>query len=210
MDSSRGQGSISGQEERDMLFARLFGFTAVVQSGLLFRTNPLPSSMSSDAAPADLESYEEYLAELLAVGEKKSWLRESAWWTLILVVDALEQSEVDWKDAAKDVTLSKVFAADVVWSPEKIAMTLKMQAKYPSENWRDFLAPTFKHGNPLHVGNLVPLARILKVRRNPLLATSADFGLSGILGRRRRRRGWRQGVHRLLEATTALRLGYYS
>ena len=49
LDASQTGGSLSGQEQRDMLFARLFGITALVRSGLLVRTAPLPSSGS--AAP---------------------------------------------------------------------------------------------------------------------------------------------------------------
>ncbi|KAH9929645.1 DNA polymerase phi-domain-containing protein [Amylocystis lapponica] len=115
MDSSKTQGSATGQEERDMLFARLFGLT--------------------------LSSYKEVLAELLALGEKKSWLRESAWWTIGLAVDVLENK---------------------IWTPEKVALVLKLQSLYPSRDWRKLLSPTFKQSEILSTGNLTALAKVLK------------------------------------------------
>jgi len=47
LDSSKTQGSMTGQEERDVLFARLFGLTSVIQSGLLVRQRPLLASAST-------------------------------------------------------------------------------------------------------------------------------------------------------------------
>ena len=160
IESSKTQGSMTGQEERDMLFARLFGLTAVIQSGLLLRESTLPSSST---AAADLDSYKEVLAQLLALGEKKSWLRESVWWSIGLAVDALNASDVSWKNEAVEATISAVYTEVKAWTPEKVALTLKLQAAYPSRDWKKLLAPTFKNADLLSTGNLATLARILKV-----------------------------------------------
>lgn len=161
LDSSKTQGSMTGQEERDVFFARLFGLTSVIQSGLLLRETTLPSSST---AASDLEGYTEVITELLALGEKKSWLRESAWWSIGLAADALAASAVSWKGEAVDATISAIYSETKAWTPEKVALTLKLQAAYPSREWKQLLAPTFKNPDLLSTGNLLTLARILKVR----------------------------------------------
>ncbi|KAH9857639.1 DNA polymerase phi-domain-containing protein [Lenzites betulinus] len=159
LESSQTQGSMTGQEERDVYFARLFGLTAVIQSGLLLRESTLPSSST---AASDLASYEELITQLIAVGEKKSWLRESAWWSVALAVTALAASEVSWKDEALDATISAIYSEAKTWTPEKVALTVKLQAAHPSRDWKKQLAPTFKNPDLLSTGNLATLARILK------------------------------------------------
>ncbi|KAI5899852.1 uncharacterized protein SCHCODRAFT_02525003 [Schizophyllum commune H4-8] len=164
-DSSKPQGSISGQEERDLLFARLFGFTAVIQSGLLVRTKPLPSSASASVV-SSLASYQDVLTGLLALGEAKAWLRESAWWTIGLALDALRASAVPWKDAARDWTAEQIYTEREDWSPEKVAISLKMQKLYPELAWKKLLAPVFKNKDLLSNANLPVIARIIKDTQN--------------------------------------------
>ena len=151
---------MTGQEERDVLFARLFGLTSVIQSGLLLRDTSLPSSST---AASDLASFKEVLAQLIALGEKKSWLRESAWWSVGLAVDALTASQVSWKDDAFDATIAAVYSESKMWTPEKVALTLKLQAARPARDWKKALSPTFKNPDLLSTGNLGAVARILKV-----------------------------------------------
>ena len=157
---------MTGQEERDVLFARLFGLTSVIQSGLLLRDTTLPSSST---VASDLASFKEVLAQLLVLGEKKSWLRESAWWSICLAVDALAASEVSWKNDAIDATIAAVYSEAKTWTPEKLALTLKLQSYYPSRDWKRLLSPTFKSPDLLSTGNLSTIARILKVRLSSVL-----------------------------------------
>lgn len=163
IDGTKIQGSVTGQEERDVLFARLFGLNAVIQSGLLMRTGSLDTSASSTAEASTLESYHQTIVELLALGERKSWLRESAWWTISLAIDALNGSDVKWKENAADFTLLQLFVENQTWSPEKVALCLKLQDLYPDRDWHKFLYPTFKSADLLNTGNLQLLARVLKV-----------------------------------------------
>ena len=164
LDSSKTQGSMTGQEERDVLFARLFGLTSVIQSGLLLRDTTLPTSST---AASDLTSYKEVLAQLLALGEKKSWLRESVWWSIALAVDALSTSDVSWKDGALDATITALYSEHKAWTPEKVALTLKLQRSSPSRDWKKLLSPTFKNPDLLSTANLSTIARILKVQYSP-------------------------------------------
>jgi len=156
---------MTGQEERDVLFARLFGLTAVIQSGLLVRTGALETPASSAPQASTLTGYEETIKALFALGEKKSWLRESAWWSIALAVDPLKDSEVPWKTEAVEVTLQQLFVENKIWSPEKVALGLKLQTLYPDRDWRKLFSPSFKNPDLLHSANLQNLAQILKVNR---------------------------------------------
>ncbi|GJE98126.1 DNA polymerase phi-domain-containing protein [Phanerochaete sordida] len=162
LDSAKTQGSMTGQEERDVLFARLFGLTAVVQSGLLVRDTPVPTSASSQPAASNSANFSEVVAELLALGEKKSWLRESVWWTIGLAVDALGQSNAAWRKDAFDATIQAIFVENKAWSPEKIALTLKLQKHCPDREWAKLLGSSFKQPRVVHTSNYNTLARILK------------------------------------------------
>jgi DNA polymerase phi len=167
MDSTKHQGSMKGQEERDVLFARLFGISCIIQSGLAVRTKPLPSSASSETSASSLECYEQIISSLLLLGDQKSWMRESAWFTISLAVDALHGSDVSWKERAVEKTLDTLFTTHPVWSTEKLALTLKLQDFFPSRDWQGYLSPTFKNTNILSTGNLTTVAKILKVDQFP-------------------------------------------
>ncbi|TFK72185.1 hypothetical protein BDN72DRAFT_792794 [Pluteus cervinus] len=162
VDGTKTQGSMTGQEERDMLFARLFGLTSVIKSGLVAREGSLPTSGSTAADVSTSESFRETVIELVALGEKKSWLRESAWWTILLALDALNGSEMSWRHAAVDAVLEVLFVENKEWSPEKVALTLKLQATYPEKEWKKFTSPAFKNPNLLSGASSQTMARILK------------------------------------------------
>lgn len=144
-----------------MLFAQLFGFTSVVQSGLLFRTTPLARSTSSLTPASSLESFKNIVDDLVALSGKKTWLKESVGWAFALIIDALETSKIDWRKEAIQYLTENVVASS--WSPEKIALVIKLQRLHPKFDWAAALAPVFKSGDLLSTANLQTLARILKV-----------------------------------------------
>lgn len=146
-----------------MLFARLFGATSVLQSGLAVRTTPLPNLSSSTSSASSPESYEEIVQLLVTLGDQKSWLRESAWFTISLAVDVLHDSDVPWKEEAVAKTLDTLFVKHSIWSIEKLALSLKMQSLYPTYNWRLYLPHNFKSVDILSTRNLSTVTRILKV-----------------------------------------------
>lgn len=161
---------MSGQEERDVLFARLFGLTAIIQSGLLVRQQALSTASHVSSS---LESFVSVLSELLALGEKKSWLKESCWWSVGLAVDAVHSSVAPWKNDAISTVVKRVFIEDKTWTSEKVALYLKMQRYYPTEDWEPLLKPTFKTSDILSNKNLSALGKILKVslsRKIPILS----------------------------------------
>lgn len=162
-ESTKTQGSMTGQEERDILFARLFGLTAVIESRLLVRATPPQTSASSGTLATSLASYREIVSELLILGEKKTWLRESAWWAINLALSSLEESGVIWKADAVKATLQTLFIENKSWSPEKIAIAVRLQNLYPNLEWSKTFSPPFKNPDLLINSNLQVLARILKV-----------------------------------------------
>lgn len=140
---------MKGSDERDMMFARLFGVTAIVDSGLLFS----PSST--------LDDFVSVLDSLLALADSKAWLSEAAGWGLLRAAEGLVSSSVSWKDDALSALTERVYA-DRAWSPEKIALTLALQRGAPDLDWKALLSPTFKTTPLLASANLVTLGRVLK------------------------------------------------
>lgn len=152
---------MTGQEERDVLFARLFGFMSIIQSGLLVRIGS--SSNSAPVEMSTLSNYTDILSQLITLGEKKSWLRESVWHTILTAIDVLHSSKVTWKSDAVETTCQQIFVEYKFWTPEKITVALKMKSLYPEKNWTKIFSPTFKNGDPVAAANLQTLARIVKV-----------------------------------------------
>ncbi|KAG1875007.1 DNA polymerase phi-domain-containing protein [Suillus tomentosus] len=163
VDGSKTQGSMTGQEERDVLFARLFGLATIIHSGLLVRQTPLSTSPSSATNSSSLESYKELVNHLLVLAEKKSWLRECTWWTIGQAIDAVIKSSVSWKEEALASTLEVVYEREKnIWTPETVAITLKLQPAMPKHDWKKTLAPTFKDSAILASSNFSSLGHILK------------------------------------------------
>lgn len=158
-NASQITGSMSGQEERDMLFAKLFGLKAIIQSGLLFRQRPLRTSSTSSGT---YKAFEIFVTELLNLAETKSWLRESCGWTLLSLVDAMESSDVGWKSDASSLLFDRIFVRDKSWSPEKVALTIRLQKTHPDADWQTFCGNYFKNPDILSTSNLNPLGRLLK------------------------------------------------
>ncbi|KAH7107409.1 DNA polymerase phi-domain-containing protein [Auriculariales sp. MPI-PUGE-AT-0066] len=150
-DASQTTGSMKGHEERDMLFARLFGLTALAQSRLLVH-----QTLSSEE---EVQLVVKLLDEL---GGKKSWLREGAAWATARVLEALCASKASWTEKAAKHIVSKMLENERDWTPDKVALILLAQKWFPDLKWKKLLAPTFKDANILAATNLAILARILK------------------------------------------------
>jgi DNA polymerase phi len=129
---SQTSNAMKGTEERDNMFARLFGLTAVVESGILFQSK------------ASMEDFKLCFGELMALGEKKSWIRESAWWTVLTGLKTLLTSEVAWREDAVKALLQRIYGTTAEtddeaskkhrgmdWTQEKAAVTLLLQNARP-------------------------------------------------------------------------------
>ncbi|KAL7419801.1 DNA-directed DNA polymerase [Cryptotrichosporon argae] len=146
---SRWSAGMKGADERDALFARLFGLVALVNSGALFR----PSSTSADFVRA--------LERFAQVGDAKPWLRESVGWAVIGAVRVLLDSDVAWQQEGVQAVVEQRVRAQP-WTQDKVALVIVLQEARPELDWKALLAPTFKYPSILAAGNLVTLGRILK------------------------------------------------
>lgn len=164
--SSITSNSQKGTEQRDALFARLFGLMSVIDSGLLLRPT------------ASLEDFKLTLGELWGLGEKKAWIREPSWWAAIRGIRALlsaQGQEVAWKEQAIQAVVDRVYGKAAAgggvgampWTQEKVALTLLLQSHRPDFDWKSLLAPAFKNGDVLAATNLHTLSRILKETSEP-------------------------------------------
>ena len=136
-----------------MLFARLFGLTALAQSNLLIHP-----TLSSE------QDIQRVLDALAALGAKKSWLREGAAWAAVRVFETLHKAEgVAWRDKAAKHLVAHVLENEREWTQEKVALVLVTRIWFPELKWKKLLAPTFSDASVLAPSNLATLAKILKV-----------------------------------------------
>jgi DNA polymerase phi len=89
---------------------------------------------------------------------------------------AAVEEDVPWREEAVRNLFEEVFGdgspvdegvpqSGKMWTPEKIALALRAQRLWPGreQEWRKLWAPTIKHGDVLHIANLMVLARVLRV-----------------------------------------------
>lgn len=113
---------MKGTDERDGLFARLFGLLALIESGCLFA-----SLQQNKSAKEGAEVVGRVMACLVELGGKKGWLRESAWWG---VLKALEGAIALPEGEGRKMALEKVYEvvrAENVFSQEKLALVLLLE-----------------------------------------------------------------------------------
>lgn len=134
-------------EEKDMLFGRLFGIHAIVKAQMLGR----PSTT--------IEDFQLMIESLQELSDKKIWLSEPCWWIASQTLSVLQ--DVTWKQDAIQILVKKVDALEI-WRPEMIPFTMRLMSIAPDQKWQAILSPTWKNGNPLHQKNLPTLAAVLK------------------------------------------------
>jgi DNA polymerase phi len=91
-----------------------------------------------------MEDFKICFGELMALGEKKSWIRESAWWTVLTGVKTLLASDVSWREDAVKALLQRMYGTTgekddessrkhrgMEWTQEKAALTLVLQDTRP-------------------------------------------------------------------------------
>jgi DNA polymerase phi len=173
ISSSEATGSLNGQEERDMMFSRLFGLTSISQSGLIVREVAL---LHTSSAASTLQDYQRLITELISLGEFKSWFRESCWWSMVQVIAQISASTASFRSQALEWTFSQLFIQITEWTPEKVGVWLRFHSLW-DPNASIPLRYVFKGGHILSPGSLPQLAQILKV--SWLLKTMAYITLTG-------------------------------
>ncbi|KAL8652413.1 MAG: hypothetical protein Q9210_002697 [Variospora velana] len=138
-------GKISGQEERDHQFGRLFGAEAFIKSGILFQPG------------ASRDAWLKILDIIYEIAKQKPWLREECGWILFGTCQSLTEGDHD--HSFIQALLDKLCQSGIAETPEGIAIWLNIRAvhpgiRLPNAIWRD--------GNPLDRKEKSRLARILK------------------------------------------------
>lgn len=157
MSSTLVKASMKGRDERAVLFGRLFGFQALINSQLLF----VDTLVSKDSGI--VTKFVRLLVELLSA---KSWLRETAVFTLCNFIATFVASsfETAFKSEILLDILQQVNDVDLSLSSEGVAiyLTIPQEMRASLSRMITGTKPTWKNGDPLSRGNLPVLAKALK------------------------------------------------
>ncbi|KAL1914929.1 uncharacterized protein VTP21DRAFT_7845 [Calcarisporiella thermophila] len=138
-------GGMKGDEERDMLFGRIFGFMSIVEAGLLER----PSTSLEDA---------KCLVEgLLECAESKSYLSETCYHVIASAIPHFKKSS--YGEEITQFMTERVLKG--VQTPDQLYVAMALKENYKDIDWNSCLQ-NWKHGDILHPSNLNSLARVLK------------------------------------------------
>ncbi|KAJ2609657.1 DNA-directed DNA polymerase [Coemansia sp. RSA 1365] len=138
--------SMSGQEQRDMRFGRIFGMMSVVQSGILTRKSTTAVELRK------------MTMELAAIGAKKSYLREIAYATLTAMVPLV--SKLSFRDEAVEMMVSVALEKGAVETPDELQLAMKMRYVFPGYDWGAAL-PQWQGKHMLSAKNVTRLKAIL-------------------------------------------------
>ncbi|KAL8953109.1 MAG: hypothetical protein Q9183_007348 [Haloplaca sp. 2 TL-2023] len=138
-------GNVSGQEERDHQFGRLFCAEAFIKSGILFRTS------------ATIDAWSMVLDVVFEAAMKKSWLREECGWVLYGAVQTFTERNCDVMFAQN--LIEKLCQNGLAKTPEGVAIWLKVQAKCPKVKLPDGV---WRKKKPLHPKERTKLVKVLK------------------------------------------------
>ncbi|WFD36038.1 DNA-directed DNA polymerase [Malassezia cuniculi] len=151
------RGNLSGQEVRDLQFARIFGIYALIRSGIVY-------------SRGSLAVYQRLFNVLLAVASNKSWISESCGWVLTELINGLESAPA-WRSEALAWTADCV-VANAELSPEKLALIivllrhpelrvterfspLKSPSLFATSNLT-LLGSALREGAPIHLSDAPP------------------------------------------------------
>lgn len=139
------EGKVSGQEERDHQFGRLFGAEAFIKSSVIFQPH------------ASEETWSRVLDIIYEIAKKKPWLREECGWVLYGTSQTLKDGHHDTRFAQAIIDMLQ--QNGLTKTPEGIAIWLKIQADFPEVQ---FPVGVWPDANPLHRKKVPKLAKILK------------------------------------------------
>lgn len=140
-------GKVSRSEERNLLFARLFGIQSLLRSGLLLRHTS-----------SNIQHVESAISELVEVGQKKAWLRESTGWVMAELLEAATTYCADKALAAQVVEVVSNLATSGDLTSEKIVLLLRMSNGSNSSARH----PSLHKGDVLSSANLPAVAKVLR------------------------------------------------
>ncbi|PGH31412.1 DNA polymerase phi subunit [[Emmonsia] crescens] len=138
-------GAVSGQEERDHHFGRLFGAEAIIKSFVLFQPQ------------APFEDWIKILTTLFDLAKKKPWLREECGWIIFCSLRDIQTHKFDVKYA--EAALDSLCQNGLAKTPEGVAIWTAAKDLFPTMK---FPEGVWQHGGPLHVREKATLAKIMK------------------------------------------------
>ncbi|GAO49686.1 DNA polymerase V [Saitoella complicata NRRL Y-17804] len=143
---TKGGGNITGQEQRDFDFGRLFGLQSLVNARILDKFT--------------LEAYTKLIGLLFALSNKKVWLRELASFVMMESVRQLPGTTFG-KEGAK-LVLDKVASAGMGKTVEGVGIVLALRNLPDGQRPKIGAEVGWKDGNPLNTSNSALLAKVLK------------------------------------------------
>ncbi|EST09894.1 DNA polymerase V [Kalmanozyma brasiliensis GHG001] len=148
---SNPQVAASRQEQKDFMFAKLFGIMSLVQSELLVQ----PSATISD--------FKRSMSILIALSSDKPWMAESCAWVMVQAVAQLQRAdvEIEWSQAAQSWMTEQISSTKEL-SPEKLAVMLQLSHGAGADFFQTVALPSMRKEHPLSTANLASLARVLK------------------------------------------------
>lgn len=113
-------GNVKGSEERDLIFGRLFGIQAIIESGLISRSTTTP------------DDFKETIRNVTDLGKNKVWLKEATGWTTLNGLKEVTEKNVSWLNQAITNSLEILFTGDEkeIWGPEKVGILLWLQSTH--------------------------------------------------------------------------------
>lgn len=154
VDATQVKSSMKGKEERAILFGRLFGLQALLNSGSITDEN------------AVVEEQQTFVTLLMELATKKPWLRETAIFTLCSFIKQLLVSHQLGAQVVRHI-FRQLTDLGLTLTSEGIAVYLSIPTDLRSVSQEITNSSTWKNGDPLTKGNLPVLARTLKEVGDP-------------------------------------------
>ena len=142
IDISKKNGSKSGQEERELLFARLFGFQAIIMSGMVKK--------------GTMEQIQILLENLVQVMKKKDYLKDA---TNFVILQLLKECQDHGEEISKMIITQYLKELNQE-SLELVEFYLKASEITTFDGWKSELKD-WKKGNVLHLKNKHLLTQVL-------------------------------------------------
>ncbi|KAJ1958616.1 DNA-directed DNA polymerase, partial [Dispira parvispora] len=136
-----------GQEERDFLFGRLFGYLAIIQSGMLTRSTNLEEDVTR------------VVQGVLEVAHAKSFLLLPGYQALICLLRTFRTVEDQGSQVAEQVV--KLVLAQGLTTAESLDVVLTAQRWYPQLDYSDLLQNTWQTGCVLALENIPRVEQVL-------------------------------------------------
>lgn len=148
---SNPQVAASRQEQKDFMFAKIFGVMSLVQSDLLIQ----PS--------ATITEFKRSMRILIALSSDKPWMAESCAWVMVSAIAQLQRDNVQipWAQAAQSWMTAQISSTKEL-SPEKLAVMLQLSHGAGADFFHNVALPSMRKEHPLSSANLPQLARVLK------------------------------------------------